>query len=325
MFKLIVIRWNLMPLEKKFNIDFVFPYVNPGDENWRRSYNYFSSAETKYKPDTVRFRDFSLLKYIFRSIEENAPYIDRIFMLVASESQVPQYIRKNCPRLKIITHDQFIPKEYLPTFNSNTIEMFLPFIPGLSEHFIYSNDDLIFANPSEWTDFFTPAGQLRLAYSYSKNLAPTGFKYSCRATWQAVANLFPKGIKIDNANYQYIKQYHGAASPRLLSDCKLCYEALEPVIKDSLTLFRNCAENINQYMYGYYSMFAKHYQRIDNAQIGTYVSLDEKPLDEVLKIICDCRSKMLCINDTGKMTKEANSSILKELEISFPNKSIFEN
>ena len=41
---------------------------------------------------------------------------------------------------------QFIPNNFLPTFNSCTIEMFIGNIKGLSEYFIYGNDDMFFVN-----------------------------------------------------------------------------------------------------------------------------------------------------------------------------------
>lgn len=312
-----------MSFEKPFKIDFVFPYVNPDDTAWKKNYNYFNSAIDKYKNTSVRFRDFSLLKYIFRSIERYAPFIDNVFMIVATEEQVPAYINKAYPKLKIITHDRFIPKEYLPTFNSNTIEMFLPFIPQLSEHFIYSNDDLIFLNPTEWTDFFLQNGNLRIAYDSVTNSCPTGFRYCCRSTYQAVANLFPKQTA-NESNYYFFKQFHGAASPRLLRDCLECFIRLRPKIIESLTQFRNCAENFNQYLFGFYSIFKGNAQKIENNYIGKYLSMESHNIDNIIKCIQSSKTKMVCINDTAEMTEKAISRILEELEDSFDVKSNFE-
>lgn len=49
--------------------------------------------------------------------------------------------------IKYVFHDQFIPKKYLPTFSSTVIETFLHYIPGLSENFIYMNDDVYINRP----------------------------------------------------------------------------------------------------------------------------------------------------------------------------------
>lgn len=308
--------------EKKFSIDFVFPYVTSNDPEWQANFNYWSAQPKSYEVG-ARFRDFSVLKYIFRSIQVFAPFIDRVFVLVASEKQVPTFLNKECPKLKIVTHDQFIPKRYLPTFNSNTIEMFLPFIPDLGEHFIYSNDDLIFHRPTDWTDFYTSDGKAKLAYQYSKDPRPTYFRFCCRQTWKAVANLYPK-VKIDNQDYTFIKQFHGAASPRLLSDCKECFEKLEKDILKSLTVTRNYSCNLNQYLFGYYSMFKDHYEKIPEKYIGTYIDLGTKSLKETLNMLSNVESKMICINDTDKMCFTDIEEIRRTLEIELSEKSIFE-
>lgn len=315
-----------MELQKNtqnFNIDFVFPYVNPKDPIWQKQYKYCSGKDDAN--NNARFRDFSVLKYIFRSIDLYASYIHNVFILVSDEDQVPIFLRKKYNRLKIITHDQFIPEEYLPTFNSNTIEMFIPFIPGLSEHFIYSNDDFLFLNSTSYLDFFNKDGsQIKLCYKYNDNPFPTSFQFCCKSTWDIVANKFPK-TKIDNKEYVYIKQEHGCASPRLLSDCKECFEILEPQILKSLTMFRSFGKNYNQYLYGYYSLLKRNAIRNNDTTMAKYLDFGSSSLKDVLNVIGnDNQSKMLCINDTNKMKSEYIQSIYKELELKYPRRSIFE-
>lgn len=80
--------------------------------------------------------------------------------------------------MHVILHKEIIPKNLLPTFNSTTIEMFLHKIPGLAEHFIYSNDDMIAINNSNAVDFFTEDGKP----IYDKKYYPCGssiFKRHC--------------------------------------------------------------------------------------------------------------------------------------------------
>lgn len=305
-----------------FNVDFVFPYVNPKDEEWLKDYK-------KYKKDTnldknERFRDFSLLKYIFRSVEKFAPYINNIFILVSSNTQIPNFINTEYKKLKIITHNQFIPKAYLPTFNSNTIEMFLQNIPNLSEHFIYSNDDFIFINKTDISDFFTLDGKkIKLAYEYMYNRMPVTFQYCCKRNWDSVVNLF-NNKKVDDKDYIYIKQFHGAASPRLLTDCKNCFEKLHTQILNSITTFRSLENNFNQYLFGYYSLLRGNAIYKTPNKIGNYVDAS-KGIDYILDAINNTPSKMLCINDTNKMTKDYIKQIYWNLDTVFPEKSKFEN
>ena len=118
-------------------IDFVIPYINPADSNWLEQYR----QHTKDEID-CRFRDWGVLPYVFRSIERHIPWINQLVLIVASDSQVPTWV--DTTKVKVIKHSDFIPAEYLPVFNSNTIEMFLGNIKGLTQHFIYSNDDIFF-------------------------------------------------------------------------------------------------------------------------------------------------------------------------------------
>src|SRR5574344_1782172 len=130
-------------------IDFVFPYVNCNDPVWLEQYKE-NNKNIIFNP--LRFRAWGLLKYVFRGIDKFMPWINNVYMIVSSDSQIPAWINKE--NVKIITHKQIIPKEFLPTFNSTTIEMFLKNIPNLSEKFIYSNDDLYFINKLDKSDFF---------------------------------------------------------------------------------------------------------------------------------------------------------------------------
>lgn len=51
-------------------------------------------------------------------------------------------------------HEDFLPPEVLPTFSSHAIEMNLHRIPGLTEHFVYFNDDTFLIRPVSETAFF---------------------------------------------------------------------------------------------------------------------------------------------------------------------------
>jgi len=58
--------------------------------------------------------------------------------------------------------------------NSNKIETYLPYLPGLSEHFIYMNDDFFIMRKLNYTDFFTSDGKAityipKNHYSFHKN------------------------------------------------------------------------------------------------------------------------------------------------------------
>ena len=79
------------------------------------------------------------MRYKFRSIATNAPWIRNLYMIVETPSQVPSWLNQDA--VKIIYHRDIIDGIYLPTYNSTTIEMFINRIKGLSEYFLYGNDD----------------------------------------------------------------------------------------------------------------------------------------------------------------------------------------
>ena len=61
-------------------------------------------------------------------------------------------------RVNWVDHAEIIPEDFLPTFNSHAIETFLHRIEGLSEQFLYLNDDVMFSAIAHKEDFFGCGG-----------------------------------------------------------------------------------------------------------------------------------------------------------------------
>lgn len=57
--------------------------------------------------------------------------------------------------LRLFLQEIFPNKSHLPTFSSPAIESHLHLIPGLSEKFLYLNDDVVFAAQVWPDDFYT--------------------------------------------------------------------------------------------------------------------------------------------------------------------------
>lgn len=92
----------------------------------------------------IRFRDPNTLKYWFRSIDTMCNFEYRVVLVVASPSQVPDWL--NLQRVKIVFHNEFIPVSELPTFNSSVITCYLPYISTLNNKYIIFNDDMFMVN-----------------------------------------------------------------------------------------------------------------------------------------------------------------------------------
>ena len=138
-------------------IDIVVPFYNDLDDNWRNiMHKYMQENKTNDRQVTgdERYRDWDCFKYWFRCVEKNCPWVNKVFLIVACESQIPKWLNTNNPKLRIVFHDEYIPKELLPTFNAMTIEIFVSRIKDLSDNYIYCNDDFYFLNKTTSDMFF---------------------------------------------------------------------------------------------------------------------------------------------------------------------------
>uniref|UniRef100_UPI00398F3933 N-acetylglucosamine-1-phosphotransferase subunits alpha/beta n=1 Tax=Pristiophorus japonicus TaxID=55135 RepID=UPI00398F3933 len=99
-----------------------------------------------------RFEDNEELRYSLRSVERYAPWIRHVF--IVTNGQIPSWLNLDNPRVTIVTHQEIFQNvSHLPTFSSPAIETHLHRIPGLSQKFIYLNDDVMFGE-EVWPDDF---------------------------------------------------------------------------------------------------------------------------------------------------------------------------
>ena len=131
-------------------IDIVLLWVDGNDENWLKEKNKYSKI--KGDSNVNRFRDCENLQYLFRGIEKYASWVNKVFFV--TWGHLPKWLNINHEKIVVVNHEDFIPKEYLPTFNSNVIELNIHRIKGLSEKFILLNDDFFFLKETTPEDFF---------------------------------------------------------------------------------------------------------------------------------------------------------------------------
>ncbi len=134
-------------------IDFVLPWVDGGDPEWQRDMARYlpeAQGETDVRPE--RYRDWDLLRYWFRGVERFAPWVRRIHFL--TWGHLPPWLDTTHPKLQVTNHREILPPEAVPTFNCNAFEVNLHRIPGLSEHFVYFNDDMMLLREVRPEDFF---------------------------------------------------------------------------------------------------------------------------------------------------------------------------
>jgi hypothetical protein len=141
-------------------IDFVLPWVDSNDKAWQESYN-FHKNEQDGDNRISRFRDWDNLRYLFRAFEEFTPWVNKIYFITCGH--LPSWLDIKHPKLVIIKHEDYIEKENLPTFNSHVIETNIHNIKGLSEKFVYFNDDTFVLKALDKEIFFKDELPVNLA------------------------------------------------------------------------------------------------------------------------------------------------------------------
>ncbi len=135
-------------------IDFVVTWVNMDDPEWKVEFEKYSGRKDNEKNgvSVARFRDYGFLKYWFRGVEKFAPWVRKIHFICSGNP--PEWLDLSNPKLNIVIHKDYIPAEFLPTFNSVVIERYIHKIPGLADHFVYFNDDFYIIRPISVERFF---------------------------------------------------------------------------------------------------------------------------------------------------------------------------
>lgn len=134
-------------------IDFVIPWVDGADPAWQaEKARYMGVVDGNSDASVMRYRDWNELRYWFRGVERFAPWVHRVYFI--TNGQKPAWLNTAHEKLVWVRHEDYIPKEYLPTFSVNPIELNMHRIEGLSEHFVYFNDDTFLTAPVGQEDFF---------------------------------------------------------------------------------------------------------------------------------------------------------------------------
>lgn len=136
------------------DIDIVVLWVDGSDPEWLTEKARFSTeTEDNVQADSAnRYRDWDFMKYWFRGIEKYAPWVRTVHFV--TYGHLPPFLNTDHPKIHVVNHKEIMPEDCLPNFNSAAIEINLHRISGLSERFIYFNDDMFLLKPVKPTDFF---------------------------------------------------------------------------------------------------------------------------------------------------------------------------
>lgn len=291
-------------------MDIVITYVDGLDPAWQRDYEQYTNQPVLEK----RFRDWGTLPYLFRGIADNMPFIRKVHLVVSHDSQVPAWINRE--QVHIVLHQDIIPQEFLPTFNSTAIEMFLHRIEDLDEEFLYFNDDMYPMQECKPEDFFRDG---KGVIGMSSHLWPSNmYKTHCRSSYRAACQAIGRRPGLCFLRPQHI------CSPMLKSKCEELYNLIKEQIHASVTRVRSHG-NLNQYLYlDYIYMSGKI---INKRQPKKHFSVGVASAKGLCQFIMQPTHRLACINDVQLSEEryvELKKAMLYAFNQRFPKKSRFE-
>ncbi len=143
-------------------VDVAYTWVDGSDVEWKKRQLSARGMTDEAQLNATalsesRFTNRNELLYSLRSLESHASWVNHIY--IVTDQQVPEWLDTNHPKVTIVDHrDIFRNPDHLPVFNSHAIESQLHHIDGLSEKYLYMNDDLFFMRPTTPELFFTGNG-----------------------------------------------------------------------------------------------------------------------------------------------------------------------
>lgn len=337
-------------------IDVVVTWVDGCDPEWLAEKSKYDS-EVFNRDDSnnsyQRFRDWGLMKYWFRGMEKYMPFVNKIFFI--TWGHLPEWLNTDNEKLVVVNHKDYIPKEYLPTYNSNVIEMNIHRIKGLSENFIMFNDDTFVVAPAKETQFFKndlPCDMLIGKVTYNCDIL--GVFWHCVFNDLGIINKYfgfqrrrlkdiPKWISpvygyrnmLRNLNKVGFKKVLGFEDQHLVISHKksvlekmweLEYDALDKMCHNR---FRSPMD-INHWLMRYWNFLTGEFEPINLDKVGEFYSLKyEGALDKVCDRIRKQEKPILVINDSlegfdYQRFLECQKKIVEAFESIFPERSSFE-
>lgn len=326
-------------------IDIVIPWVDGSDPLWQDEHN-------KYSPDSnsdnspERYRDWDTLKYWFRAIEKNAPWVNKIHF--ATWGHIPNWLNTSNDKLNIVNHKDFIPEKYLPTFSSHTIELNLHRIPDLAEQFIYFNDDVFLTKFAKAEDFFknnlpcdtASFGIIKnndtnnfMPYIMLNMLGIINSKFSKRNIIKRDFSKWfsPKYGKLLLNNFYLapfsvftgFRNFHTANS-FLKSTYQTVWNEIPDILDSTCQRKFRSRDDVNQYIFRYWQLCSGKFT--PSTTKSTYLTVGSDSSEKIKKVMTSDKFKTVCVNDDPMefdFNKE-KSNLIDTLEILFPDKSTFE-
>lgn len=328
-------------------IDFVITWLDDSDPKWRKEFESCSAKENRpITTDPCRFRDWGNLKYWFRGVEKYAPWVNKIFFV--TYGHLPEWLDTTNPKLVVVKHEDYIPLEYLPTFNSFCIEYFFHKIEELSEKFVYFNDDMFLIDSVSPERFFRnglPCDTSWLIQLYTHN---DMFGLSVYSALALIRENFNKKEAISKNPSKWYPLRHPRTAWNNLKQCwlpdfpgfanhhlpqgylKNIYEEVWLHCKEDL--HRTCSNKFRTYgdvchwIIRYWQLASGCFTPYNVYEDGLLYLITEETINGIKDCIENQRMKMVCLNDSEDTYKfeEDRQIILNAFNKILPDKCSFE-
>lgn len=328
-------------------IDFVIPWVDGGDPVWRAERAKYNATGQEDNAE-CRFRDWGLLRYWFRGVERFAPWVRKVHFI--TWGHLPGWLKTDHPKLHIVKHEDYIPKEYLPTFSSHPLEINLHRIGGLTERFVYFNDDMFLIRPVEPGVFFRdgkPRDMLAfqpvvanrdnpvMSYIYLNNIVTLCKYFDKReCVRQHPLHYFHIGypplyffynlLELSFPKYTGLYTVHGP-TPFLKSTFREVWEK-EPELLTAVSTHRfRSRGDVSQYLFREWQKLSGNFCPGNITRDFAYFNISEDNT-KLLKVLRGQKRRVVCLNDSYEL--KDTERIRRELQEAFqgvlPEKSGFE-
>lgn len=337
---------------ENYEIDFVVSWMNPDDDNWREQKAKYWAIEIN-DPDydvnqVARFREWNNMQYWFRGVEQFAPWVHKIFFV--TWDTVPSWLNTNHPKLQVVRDAEIIPEGYAPCFGPNPMETNLHRIPGISEHFVFFNDDMFLLKPVEKIDFYVNGlpREMGVAYTLCNNisndpfqhmlLTMTGIINGCfnkkevqKKNWRKWLNPIYGKQNVNTLSTWYNHSFSGILIPHLPSSMrKTTYEEVwekipEQLLKTASHKFRNMTD-VTQYIFRYWAICKGEFEPTNVFDYGKEFFMNDSSLENLCSIIGNQTCKMICINDSKDIQnfERCRDRVIESFSKILPQKCSFE-
>ncbi|WP_435092297.1 stealth family protein [Clavibacter michiganensis] len=279
-----------------FDIDMVFSWVDGNDPEFqkRRAERMKDVVVGEGDDSEARFRQIDELKYALRSVYLFAPWVRRIF--IVTDSPKPSWLADH-PGVTFVRSEEFFTDPAgLPTHNSQAVESQLQHIPGLSEHFLYSNDDMFFGRPVQPGMFFSPGGITKFIEASTRiglgdnDSDRSGFENSARVNRRLLMDRFGRLIT------RHLE--HAATPLRKSVLLELEQEFAEDFHRTQLSRFRSSTDiSVTNSLYHYYAQMTARAVQQENAKVAYVDTTSRAGLDLLPGLLKRRSQDFFCLND----------------------------